>query len=67
MEEGVSLAEIPLKKMQAYHAEIDDSIYQVLGAENAIRSFRSYGSTAPDQVKQQIERWQARLAEETTV
>ena len=67
MEEGVTLAEIPLKKMQVYHAQIDDSIYQVLGAENAVRSFHSYGSTAPDQVKQQVERWQARLAGETTV
>ena len=64
MEEKVPLCELPLQKMQTCHAEIDDSIYQVLGVENAIQSFRSYGSTAPDQVKQQVERWQARLAEE---
>ena len=64
LDEGVSLAELPLEKMQTCYSEIDDSIYKVLGAENAVQSFGSYGSTAPDQVNEQLTRWQARLAEE---
>ena len=64
LDEGVSLAELPLEKMQTCYSEIDDSIYKVLGVENAVQSFGSYGSTAPDQVNEQLTRWQARLAEE---
>ncbi len=64
LDEGISLAELPLEKMQTCYSEIDDSIYKVLGVENAVQSFHSYGSTAPDQVKEQFARWQARLAEE---
>ena len=64
LDEGVSLAELPLEKMQTCYSEIDDSIYKVLGDENAVQSFGSYGSTAPDQVNEQLTRWQARLAEE---
>ena len=64
LDEGVSLAELPLEKMQTCYSEIDDSIYKVLGAENAVQSFGSYGSTAPDQVNEQLAHWQARLAEE---
>ncbi len=33
----------------------------VLGVENAINAFRSYGSTAPAEVEKQLERWKLRL------
>ncbi|HIA20559.1 MAG TPA: argininosuccinate lyase [Planctomycetaceae bacterium] len=64
LDEGISLSELSLEKMQTCCSEIDDSIYEVLGVENAVQSFHSYGSTAPDQVNEQFARWQARLAEE---
>ena len=44
------------------HPDLDASLYEVLGAENAVASFVSYGSTAPDQVAHQIERWKQRIA-----
>ena len=32
-----------------------------LGVANAVKAFRSYGSTAPDEVEKQLGRWQAQL------
>ena len=33
----------------------------VLGVENAVNAFQSYGSTAPEQVRQQVANWKKRL------
>ena len=63
LDEGVTLSELSLEKMQSCHEQIDDSIYGVLGVENAIRAFQSYGSTAPEQVQAQVEQWKQRLDE----
>ena len=38
-----------------------EDIYTVLGVDNSVRSRMSYGGTAPDQVRSQIERWRAAL------
>jgi argininosuccinate lyase len=38
------------------------TIGRVLGVNNAVKAFRSYGSTAPDQVEKQLAEWKARLA-----
>ena len=34
----------------------------VLGVSNAIKAFRSYGSTAPAEVEKQLAQWSERLA-----
>ncbi len=61
MQRDVPLAELPLNIMQAHAAEIDESVFQVLGSKNAVRAFVSYGSTSPDQVRHQINRWKKLL------
>ncbi len=33
-----------------------------LGVENAVEAFRSYGSTAPEEVERQLEQWKTKLA-----
>jgi argininosuccinate lyase len=43
--------------------EVDDSVYSVLGVENAVRAFVSYGSTAPAEVARQVERWKHKIGE----
>ena len=45
------------------HPVLDQRVFDVLGVENAIGAFQSYGSTAPNQVKKQVERWKNQLAE----
>lgn len=62
MELGRPLAELPLEEFTAAHESLDQDVYQVLGAKNSVQAFVSHGSTAPDQVRSQIEHWRARLA-----
>lgn len=57
MQRGVSLSELPLEVMQGHAEEIDAGVYEFLGTKNAVAAFVSYGSTSPDQVRNQIERW----------
>jgi argininosuccinate lyase len=63
MQREVPLADLSLDEFRQLAPELDESIFQVLGAENAVRAFVSYGSTAPGEVKKQIARWNARLNE----
>ena len=61
MQQGVSVTELPLEKLQAAHPDLDEGVRQFLGVENAVAAFRSYGSSAPVEVRRQIERWRGRL------
>jgi argininosuccinate lyase len=61
MDGGVRLADLPLTDFQAASADLDESVYDVLGVEKAVAVMKSYGSTAPDQVQKQVERWKERL------
>jgi argininosuccinate lyase len=60
-EHNTSLAELPLEEFQKLSPDLDEKIYGVLGVKNAIAAFKSYGSTAPEQVKAQISAWKIRL------
>ncbi|QDV40513.1 Argininosuccinate lyase [Stieleria neptunia] len=61
MAADVPLAELPLETMQQHAPEVDASILDVLGTQNAIAAFTSYGSTAPTQVRNQVTAWTKRL------
>jgi argininosuccinate lyase len=61
MERGVPLAGMPLEEFRSAHADLDGDVYEVLGAEKAVRAFVSYGSTAPREVERQLKRWQEKL------
>ncbi len=63
MKEGVPLADLPLEAFQEAHAELDRTVYEVLGAERAVAAMRSYGSTAPGEVNKQIAAWKERVRE----
>jgi argininosuccinate lyase len=60
-ERGQRLADLPLEEFQAADATLDDSVYGVLGVENAVRAFVSYGSTAPQEVASQVANWKVKL------
>ena len=60
-EQNTSLAKLPLEEFQKLSPDLDEKIYGVLGVKNAIAAFKSYGSTAPEQVKAQISAWKIRL------
>jgi len=57
MQQKVPLKELPLEEFRAVWPEADPGVYEVLGVRRAVEAFGSYGSTAPEQVQQQIARW----------
>ena len=61
MQRKVPLSELSLEDMQQAGANVDNSIYNVLGTANAVRAFVSFGSTAPEEVRRQMEFWTKRL------
>ncbi|QDT07650.1 Argininosuccinate lyase [Rubripirellula lacrimiformis] len=61
MQRDVPLADLPIDVLQSHAPEIDKTIYECLGSRNAVDAFVSYGSTAPDQVRAQIDRWKKQL------
>jgi len=61
MEKNVPLRDLPLDELQRLEPTLDESVYDVLGVQNAVNAFVSYGSTAPQQVRGQVENWKERL------
>jgi argininosuccinate lyase len=43
--------------LQALNAKITSEVYQVLTPEASAASRKSYGGTAPEQVRAQVKRW----------
>ena len=58
---GCDLPDLTLDQMKSAHPAITDAVYSVLGVDNSVASRTSYGGTAPDQVRAQIERWKEYL------
>jgi argininosuccinate lyase len=64
LDRGVRLADLPLEAFREVDASLDESVYGVLGAENAVTAMKSYGSTAPSEVDRQVAAWKERLSKE---
>ncbi|MCE9527161.1 MAG: argininosuccinate lyase [Planctomycetales bacterium] len=60
-EKGVRLADLPLADFQAAEPSLDKTVYDCLGVDKAVAAFQSYGSTAPAEVRNQIEIWKKKL------
>ncbi|MBX3480228.1 MAG: argininosuccinate lyase [Caulobacter sp.] len=58
---GLDLAELTLQQLKSLDPRITDGVYSVLTPAASAASRRSYGGTAPDQVRVQIARWKERL------
>jgi argininosuccinate lyase len=65
IEQGVPLAELDPQVFADAHPVLDQRVYEVLGVQNAIEAFQSYGSTAPAEVQRQVDVWRERLNLET--
>ncbi len=63
-ERGATLEDLPLEVMQDIEPRILAAVFDVLGAENSVRSRTSYGGTAPSNVRRQAEAWLKRLMAE---
>jgi len=59
--EGKQLDALSLEQLQAIHPEITQSVFDVLSVESSVTSRTSFGGTSPENVRNQIEFWKAKL------
>ncbi|HXA39482.1 MAG TPA: argininosuccinate lyase [Phenylobacterium sp.] len=59
---GCDLPGLPLGELQALEPRVTKDVYKVLTPQASAASRTSYGGTAPDQVRAQIQRWKEILA-----
>jgi argininosuccinate lyase len=62
LDRNCRLADLKLTEFQEAHAQLEQSIYDVLGVEQAVKRFVSYGSTAPTEVERQVTIWKDKLS-----
>jgi argininosuccinate lyase len=55
------LVDLTPEVFDTIRAGLSSSVYKVLGVQNALRAFRSQGSTAPAEVDRQLTWWQEKL------
>ncbi|TNB46470.1 argininosuccinate lyase [Martelella lutilitoris] len=58
---GCDLAELSLEELQAINPAITAGIFDVLTVEASVASRKSFGGTAPDEVRKQIAWWRERV------
>jgi argininosuccinate lyase len=61
---GLALHKLPLGDMQAIEPRIIAEVMDVLSVEASVASRRSYGGTAPENVREQAQGWLKRLEKE---
>ncbi|MDR3635835.1 MAG: argininosuccinate lyase [Isosphaeraceae bacterium] len=55
------LADLPDDDFARANPKLGPGVKKVLGVDNAVKAFQSYGSTAPGEVERQLEAWRARI------
>lgn len=63
-DQNIGLEDLSLTDMQKIEPKINETLFERLGVENSVKSRTSYGGTAPDNVRAQIERHRQLLANE---
>jgi len=58
---AVDLSELPLAVLQGFHPGIEKDVYEVLSLRGSLQARNTLGGTAPEQVRQQIQRHRQRL------
>lgn len=61
MERGCTLSELPDEIFPEADHRLGAEVKEVLGVQQAVAAFQSYGSTGPAEVQRQIERWKKQL------
>jgi len=59
---SVALVDLTDVEIQSIDETLDGSIRTTLGVSGAVRSYKSYGSSGPEQVAHQIHRWTGKLS-----
>ena len=60
-QQQLSLSELSDEQLASVDPSLDGSIREVLGVEKAVEAYQSYGSSNPEQVRSQVNRWREQL------
>lgn len=60
----VALEALPLEDLRAVDERITEKVFSVLSVDASVASRRSFGGTAPDNVRREVAAWRDRLAAE---
>jgi argininosuccinate lyase len=60
-ERKLPLERLPLQDLQALNPAITEAVYSVLSVQNSVKSRKSFGGTAPQEVRRQVRYWRKRL------
>jgi argininosuccinate lyase len=60
-EAGLPLEQMPLAAMQAIEPRITKAVFDILSVEASVKSRRTHGGTAPENVRREANRWLKRL------
>jgi argininosuccinate lyase len=63
-EKSVGLSRLSLDELKSIHEGITDDVFGVLTVEKSAASRKSFGGTAPQEVRRQIRFWKKKLAKE---
>jgi argininosuccinate lyase len=58
---GVRLADLTDEQLKSAHPDLGGDLRDVLGVENAVQAYQSFGSSSPDRVQEQVHRWREQL------
>lgn len=61
-EKGCRLKDLSVAELQSAAPQIEEDVYDVLGASNAVAALNSYGSGGHEQVKSQLNAWKTKLS-----
>ena len=61
-DKGIGLEKLSLSDLRAIHPAITDGIFDVLSVRKSVASRKSFGGTAPAEVRRQIRFWRKRLS-----
>ena len=61
IQQRIPLISLSADEFKSAHPVLDERVFKVLGVDNAIKAFRSYGSTAPTEVAKQVQNWRQTL------
>jgi argininosuccinate lyase len=65
-EQGIGLSRLTLEQMQDIEPRIAQDIFTVLSVTNSVKAKKSFGGTAPSNVRKQARNWIKRLEKEAT-
>jgi len=63
---GIMLARVPLQEMQKVEPRITEDVFSILSVANSVKSRKSYGGTAPSNVRKIARSWIKRLERDAT-